>query len=63
MEKFTLINKARSKIKVFETFEDSSKNSSLINEILISYGFVLKLKSNPVTKCSKVYLSKELEKK
>jgi len=26
MEKFTLINKARSRIKVFETFDDSSKN-------------------------------------
>jgi len=25
MEKFTLINKARSRIKVFEPFEDSSK--------------------------------------
>ena len=27
MEKFTLINKARSSIKVFEPFEDSSENS------------------------------------
>ena len=34
MEKFTLINKARSRIKVFEPFEDSSKNSSMINAIL-----------------------------
>ena len=41
MEKFTLINKARSRIKVFEPFEDSSKNSSMRNEILISYGCVL----------------------
>ena len=43
MEKFTLINKARSriKVKVFEPFEDSSKNSSMINAILISYGCVL----------------------
>ena len=31
MEKFTLINKARQKIKVFEPFEDSSKNPSMIN--------------------------------
>ena len=31
MDKFTLINKARSRIKVFEPFEDSSKNSSMIN--------------------------------
>ena len=33
MEKFTLINKARSRIKVFEPFEDSYKNSSIINSI------------------------------
>ena len=42
MEKFTLINKARSRIKVFEPFEDSSKNSSIIDAILISYGLVYK---------------------
>ena len=41
MEKFTLINKARSRIKVFETFKNSSMNSSVINTILISYGCVL----------------------
>ena len=35
MEKFTLINKARSRIKVFEPFEDSSKDSSKSNAILI----------------------------
>ena len=34
MEKFTLINKARSRIKVFESFDDSSKNPSIINAIL-----------------------------
>jgi len=34
MEKFTLINKARSRIKVFEPFEDNSKNSSIVNAIL-----------------------------
>ena len=33
MEKFTLINKAESKIKVFEPFEDSSKKSSIVNAI------------------------------
>ena len=38
MEKFTLINKARSRIKVFEPFDESYKNPSMINEILISYG-------------------------
>ena len=45
MEKFTLINKARSRIKVFEPFEDSSKNSSKINVILISYGCAFKRSS------------------
>ena len=33
MEKFTLINKAESRIKVFEPFEDSSKKSSIVNAI------------------------------
>ena len=54
MEKFTLINKARSRIKVFESFEDSSKNSSIINAILISYGCVFKRSSKPVMKGSRV---------
>ena len=54
MEKFTLINKARSRIKVFEPFYDSSKNSSMINAILISYGCVLKRSSKPVMKGSRV---------
>ena len=52
MEKFTLINKARSKIKVFETFDDSFKKPSMINAILISYGCVLKRSSKPVMKGS-----------
>ena len=54
MEKFTLINKARSRIKVFEPFEDSSKNSSTNNVILISYGFVYKRSSKLVMKGSRV---------
>ena len=54
MEKFTLVIKARSRIKVFETFEDSSKNSSMINAILISYGCVFKRSSKPVMKGSRV---------
>ena len=33
VEKFTLINNARSKTKVFKPFEDSYKNSSMINTI------------------------------
>ena len=47
-------NKYRSKIKVFEPFEDSSKNSSMINAILISYGCVFKRSSKPVMKGSRV---------
>ena len=54
MEKFTLINKARSRIKVLETFDDSSKNPSIINAILISYGCVFKRSSKPVMKGSRV---------
>ena len=54
MEKFTLINKSRSRIKVFEPFEDGSKNSSVINAILISYGCVFKRASKPVMKGSRV---------
>ena len=36
-EKFILINQAKSRVKLFEPFEDSSKNSSMIGAILISY--------------------------
>ena len=54
MEKFTLINKARSSIKVFEPFEDSSKNSYIVNEILISYVGVYDRSSKPVLKGSRV---------
>ena len=54
MEKFTLINNARSRIKVFEPFEDSSKNSYMVNAILISYGWVFKRSSRPVMKGSRV---------
>ena len=54
MEKFTLINKARSRIKVFEPFEDSFKNSSMINTILISYGCVFKRSNKPVLKGSRI---------
>ena len=59
MEKFTLINKARSRIKVFEPFEDSSRNSSLVNAILISYGCVFKRSSKPVMKGSRVECMEE----
>ncbi len=62
MEKFTLINKARSRIKVFETFDDSSKNPSFINAILISYGCVLKRSSKLVMKGSRVESIEEARK-
>ena len=37
-QNFTLIIKPKSRIEEFETFEDSSKNSFMINAILTSYG-------------------------
>ena len=54
MKKFTLINKERSRIKVFEPFEDVSKLSLSIDAIMISYGCVYKRSSNPVMKGSRV---------
>ena len=62
MEKFTLINKARSRIEVFEPFDDSSKNPPIINAILISYGCVLKRSSKPVMKGSRVEFIEEARK-
>ena len=53
MEKFTLINKDRSRIKVFETFEDVSKPSSL-DVMMISYGCVYKRSNKPVMQGSRV---------
>ncbi len=54
MEKFTLINKDRSRIKVFIPFEDVSKTSLSLDAIMISYGFVYKRSSKPVMKGSRV---------
>ena len=54
MEKFTLINKDRSRIKVFESFEDVSKPSPSIDAMMISYGCVYKRNSKPVMKGSRV---------
>ena len=54
MKKFTLINKERSRIKVFEPFEDVSKPSLRINAMMISYGCVYKRSSKPVMKGSRV---------
>jgi len=62
MKKFTLINKARSRIKVFEPFDNSSKNPSIINAILISYGCVFKRSSKPVMKGSRVESIEEARK-
>ena len=54
MKKFTLINKERSRIKVFEPFEDVSKLSLGIDAVMISYGCVYKRSSKPVMKGSRV---------
>ena len=54
MKKFTLINKERSRIKVFEPFEDVSKISLSIDAVMISYGCVYKRSSKPVMKGSRV---------
>ena len=54
MEKYTLINKARSRIKVFEPFEEVSKPSPTIDAMMISYGCIYKRNSKPVMKGSRV---------
>ena len=54
MDKFTLINKDRSRIKVFEPFEDITKPSPSLDAIMISYGCVYKRRSKPVMKGSRV---------
>ena len=54
MEKFTLINKDRSRIKIFEPFEDASKPFPSIDAMMISYGCVYKRSSKPVMKGSRV---------
>ena len=54
MEEFTLINKDRSRIKVFKPFADVSKPSPTINAVEICYGCVYKRASKPVMKGSRV---------
>ena len=54
MDKFTLINKDRSRIKVFEPFEDITKPSPSLDAMMISYGCVYKRRSKPVMKGSRV---------
>ena len=62
MEKFTLVNKERSRIKVFEPFEDVSKPSSTIDAMMISYGCVYKRSTKPVMKGSRVETIEEARK-
>ena len=62
MEKFTLINKDRSRIKVFEPFEDVSKPSPSIDSMMISYACVYKRSSKPVIKGSRVETIEEARK-
>ena len=54
MDQFTLINKDRSRIKVFEPFEDITKPSPSLDAMMISYGCVYKRSSKPVMKGSRV---------
>ena len=54
MKKFTLINKERSRIKVFEPFEIVSKPSISANAMIISYGYFYKRSSKPFMKGSRV---------
>ena len=62
MEKFTLINKDRSRVKVFEPFEDVSNPCLNINAMMISYGCVYKRSSKPVMKGSRVETIEEARK-
>ena len=54
MDKFTLINIDRSRIKVFEPFEDVSNPSPSIDAMMISYGCVYKRCNKPVIQGSRV---------
>ena len=54
MEKFILINKNRTRIKVFQSFENLSQPSSNIDAMMISYGCLYKKSSKPVMKGSRV---------
>ena len=54
MGKFTLINKYRSRIKVFELFQDLSKQTPSIDVMMISYGCIHETSSKPVMKGSRV---------
>ena len=62
MDKFTLINKDRSRIKVFEPFEDITKPSPSLDAMMISYGCVYKRSSKPGMKGSRVESIKDARK-
>ena len=62
MDKFTLINKDRNRIKVFEPFEDVSKTSLNIDAMMISYGCIYKRSSKPVMQGSRVETIEEARK-
>ena len=62
MKKFTLINKERSRIKVFEPFEDVSKLSPSIDAMMISCGCVYKRSSKPIMKGSRVEMIENAKK-
>ena len=62
MDKFTLINKYRNRIKVFEPFEDVSKTSLNIDAMMISYGCIYKRSSKPVMQGSRVETIEEARK-
>ena len=62
MERFTLVNKNKSRIKVFEPFEDVSKPGPSIDAMMISYGCVYKRSSKPLMKGSRVETIEEARK-
>ena len=62
MDKFTLVNKDRSRIKIFEPFEDVSKPSPSINAMMIAYGCFYRRSSKPVMKGSRVQTIEEARK-
>ena len=61
--KFILINKERSRIKVFEPFDNLSKPSSSIDAMMISYGCVYKRSRQQVMKGSRVETIENARKK
>ena len=53
-DKFILINKDKSRIKVFEQFEDISNPNPTIDAMMIPYGCFYKRSSKPILKGSRV---------